>query len=180
MCDLARMVEGEAMSEEAGDPTETSTIDRRSARGGRVEVITGRERRRAWTTEQKLQIVGESFEAGASPIAVARRHGIGSGLLYTWRRQLDRGEVGTVAPQPTPGFARVEIVPTLAKAEMPSTVPPEPEDGAAPPGAETSSVSLGQPENRIEIVLSSGVVVRVGAAVDQGALCRVLAALAQR
>jgi len=143
-------------------------------------VITGRERRRAWTAEQKLQIVGESFEAGASPIAVARRHGIGSGLLYTWRQQLVRGELGAVAQQPTPGFARVEVVPTLAGAEMPAAVPREPEGGAAPPGGGASSASLGQPEDRIEIVLSSGVVVRVGTAVDQGALCRVLAALAGR
>src|SRR3712207_2016833 len=120
------------MSEETGEPTEASTIDRKGARGGRVEVITGRERWRAWTTEQKLQIVGESLEAGASPIAVARRHGIGSGLLYTWRQQLLRGELGAVAQQTMPGFARVEVAPTLAGAEMPAAVPPEPEGRAAP------------------------------------------------
>jgi transposase len=173
------MVEGEAMSE-AGEAAGAFTIDHRSARGGRVEVITGRGRRRAWTTEQKLQIVGESFEAGASPIAVARRHDIGSGLLYTWRQQLVRGELGAVAPRLTPGFACVEVVPTRAGAEMPSPVPPEPENGAAPPGGGAGLVSLSQREKRIEIVLSGGVVVRVGAAVDQGALCRVLAALAGR
>jgi transposase len=143
-------------------------------------VITGRERRRAWTTEQKLQIVGESFEAGASPIAVARRHGIGSGLLYTWRQQLVRGELGTVAPQPTPGFARVEVAPTLAGAEMPVAVSPGAEGGTSLPDGVASSSSPGDLEGRIEIVLSSGVVVRVGVAVDQGALCRVLAALSGR
>jgi transposase len=174
------MVEGEAMSEAAGDPTEISTIDRRSARGERVEVITGRERRRTWTTEQKLQIVGESLEAGASPIAVARRHGIGSGLLYTWRQQLLRGELGAVAPQPTPRFARVDVLPAVARAEMPAAAAPEPEGAAAPLDGGASAASLGQPEDRIEIVLSSGVVVRVGAAVNQRALCRVLAVLAGR
>ena len=56
------------MSEADDDPKDASTINRRSGRGGQVEVISGRERRRAWTTEQKLQIVAESFEAGASPI----------------------------------------------------------------------------------------------------------------
>jgi len=30
----------------------------------RIEVITGDVRRRRWTTEQKLQIIEESFEAG--------------------------------------------------------------------------------------------------------------------
>ena len=168
------------MSEEEEDAKEASTINRRGGRGGLVEVISGRERRRAWTTEQKLQIVAESFEAGASPIAVARRHGIGSGLLYTWRQQLVRGELGTVVRQPTPGFARVEIVPTPAGTEMPAAMPREPEGGIAPPDGETRLAILGQSGGRIEIVLASGVVVRVDAAVDQGALCRVLAALSGR
>jgi transposase len=168
------------MSEEAGEPAVASRMDHASARGERVEVISGRERRRAWTTEQKLQIVGESFEAGASPIAVARRHGIGSGLLYTWRQQLVRGELGTVAPQPTPGFARVEVMPTLTRAEVPTVVAAAPEAEALPLDGGASSALLGQLADRIEIVLSSGVVVRVGVAVDQGALCRVLAALSGR
>ena len=168
------------MSEEDDDPKEASTINRRAGRGGPVEVISGRERRRAWTTEQKLQIVAESLEAGASPIAVARRHGIGSGLLYTWRQQLVRGELGTVVPQPTPGFARVEIVPTPAGPEMPAAMPHKPAGGIALPDGETRLAILGQSDGRIEIVLASGVVVRVGAAVDQGALCRVLAALSGR
>src|SRR3954466_3869796 len=119
------------MSEEDDDPKDASTTNRRSRHGERVEVISGRERRRAWTTEQKLQIVGESFEAGASPIAVARRHGIGSGLLYTWRQQLVRGELGVIAPQSVPGFARVEVVPTLARAEIPAALAAAPSDGEA-------------------------------------------------
>jgi transposase len=167
------------MSEEDDDPKDASTINRKSGRAGQVEVISGRERRRAWTTEQKLQIVAESLEAGASPIAVARRHGIGSGLLYTWRQQLVRGELGAVVPQPTSGFARVEIVPTSAGPEMPAASR-EPEGGIAPPDGGTCLAILGQSDGRIEIVLASGVVVRVGAAVDQGALCRVLAALSGR
>jgi transposase len=166
------------MSEEDDALKGASTINRRSGRGGRVEVISGRERRRAWTTEQKLQIVAESCEAGASPIAVARRHGIGSGLLYTWRQQLVRGELGGVAPQPTSGFVRVELVPTPAETAMPAAR--EPAGGTVPPDGGTRLAILGQSDGPIEIVLASGVVVRVGAAVDQGALCRVLAALSGR
>jgi transposase len=168
------------MSEGDDDPKEAFTSNRKGGRGGPVEVISGRERRRAWTTEQKLQIVAESFEAGASPIAVARRHGIGSGLLYTWCQQLVRGELGTVVPQPTPGFARVEIVPTAAGPGMPAAMPCEPDGGITPPDAGTSLAAPGRLDGRIEIVLAGGVVVRVGAAVDQGALCRVLAALSGR
>ncbi|TPG38054.1 IS3 family transposase, partial [Roseomonas nepalensis] len=58
-----------------------------SVREKPVEVITRGERRRSWTGAQKRDIVMESLEPGGSPIAVARRHGIGTGLLYTWRRQ---------------------------------------------------------------------------------------------
>jgi transposase len=166
------------MLEEDDDPKGASTINRKSGRGERVEVISGRERRRVWTTEQKLQIVAESFEAGASPIAVARRHGIGGGLLYTWRQQVVRGELGAIIPQPTPDFARVEIIPTPACTEMPAAC--EPQGEIAPPDEATRLAILGQADGRIEIVLSSGVVVRVGASVNQGALCRVLAALSGR
>lgn len=166
------------MSENDDDPKDASTIDRKSGRGERVEVISGRERRRAWTPEQKLQIVAESLEAGASPIAVARRHGIGSGLLYTWRQQMVRGELGAIVPQPASGFARVEIVPTPACREVPAACEPEGEIASSAEGSRRAM--WGQSDGRIEIVLSSGVVVRVGAAVDQGALCRVLAALSGR
>src|SRR5919202_2434211 len=166
------------MSERDDGSKDASTINRRSGRGGQVDVISGRERRRTWTTEQKLQIVAESFEAGASPIAVARRHGIGSGLLYTWRQQMVRGELGAIVTQPTPDFARVEIVPTPVGTEMPATCASEGE--IAPPDKATRVAILGQANGRIEIVLASGVVVRVDAAVDQGALCRVLAALSGR
>ena len=38
--------------------------------------------------EQKCQIVSESLEPGVTPSEVARRHGIGTGQLYTWRRQM--------------------------------------------------------------------------------------------
>jgi transposase len=42
---------------------------------GVVEVITGRERRRRWSVEQKLQVVSETQEQGARVSQVAARHG---------------------------------------------------------------------------------------------------------
>ena len=51
----------------------------------RVEVLEGAERRR-WSFECKAQIVEASYEVGVSVCAVARRHGIALGLLFTWRR----------------------------------------------------------------------------------------------
>lgn len=61
----------------------------------RIEVITGGARRRRWTTEQKLRIIEESEEPGASVSEVARRNGVAPNLLFRWRRLMAEG--GTVA-----------------------------------------------------------------------------------
>lgn len=160
------------------DAADGSTTDRMSTRGQRIEVITRGERRRSWTTEQKCQIAAESLVAGTSAIAVARKHGISSGQLYTWRQQLLRDAVGS-AGNAEPSFARVDVVPMLALRESGIPTPPEPttpapsiEPATTPPPAE--------PEGRIEIMLSHGVSVRVDAKVDGAALRRVLAALERR
>ena len=52
----------------------------------RIELITGRRKRRDWTAE-KAQILSESAEPGANISDVARRWGVNRGLLSTWRRQ---------------------------------------------------------------------------------------------
>ncbi len=132
-----------------------------------VEVITRGERRRVWASEQKRDIVMESLEPGGSPIAVARRHGIGSGLLYTWRRQLVEGQLKVLVPA-SPSFVPVAALPDgkVAAAAMPEAAPSAAMSGGAP--------------TSIEIVLPDGVTVRVGATVDEAVLCRVLAALGRR
>jgi transposase len=59
-------------------------------------VITGGQRRRRWTAEQKRQVVAESMAPGASVPMVARQHGITRGQLYAWRqRMVLSGAVGT-------------------------------------------------------------------------------------
>src|ERR1700684_1027785 len=59
---------------------------------GVIEVITGRERRRRWSAVEKVRIVGETFEPGASVGEVAARHDVYPGLLFTWRRQFRNGK----------------------------------------------------------------------------------------
>jgi transposase len=140
-----------------------------SLREAPVEVITRGERRRSWTPEQKRDIVMESLAPGGSPIAMARRHGIGSGLLYTWRRQMVEGQLKALLPMP-PRF-----VPVAALRDNEGTVAEPPMPQAAP-----SAALPGDPAARIEIVLPDGVTLRVGAAVDEAALRRVLAALGRR
>jgi transposase len=58
----------------------------------RIEHTTGKVRRRHWTTEQKLQIIEESFLPGETVSSVARRRGLAPNLLYRWRRLLEEGE----------------------------------------------------------------------------------------
>jgi transposase len=52
-----------------------------------VEAIGEPAPRRRWTTEEKSQIVAESYAPGASTTAVARRHGLYRNQLVRWRRQ---------------------------------------------------------------------------------------------
>ena len=73
----------------------------------RVEVITGPERRRRWSEEQKRAIVAESLAPGAVVSEVARRADIGAGQIYRWRKELR-----PVAE----GFAAVLIAPADAAA----------------------------------------------------------------
>ena len=54
----------------------------------RVEVIRRGDRRRVWTPEQKREIVAESLGPDLTPVKVARKHGISSGLLYGLRQKL--------------------------------------------------------------------------------------------
>jgi len=63
----------------------------------RVEVITGRQRRRTWSDEEKGRILLESGEPGANISAVARRNGVSRGLLNIWRREA-RGSVTRSEP----------------------------------------------------------------------------------
>src|SRR3954451_20422357 len=64
---------------------------------GVVEIITGRERRRHWSIEQKLKVVGETHEPGARVSDVAARHGVCESLVFSWRRQVREGRL--VAPE---------------------------------------------------------------------------------
>ena len=129
------------------------------------------ERRRRWSSAAKLAIVRETLAPGSVAQVVADRHGIGTGLIYTWRKQMLRAAMA--------GFAAVEIKPE-APVALPSTGNIVPE---APPMLPSPSppVTTG-PSNPmagvIEVELVSGVRLRLQPDVDSLALQRVLAALA--
>lgn len=55
----------------------------------------GEERRaRRWrSVTEKRQIVGLTFEPGASVALVARAHGVNANQVFKWRRAFERGEL---------------------------------------------------------------------------------------
>jgi transposase len=97
----------------------------------RIEVLSGPERRRRWSEEQKRAIVAEAFAPGASVSAVARRTDIGTGQIYRWRRELCDAVAGftevVVAPPPcerTEADAAVEVaLGTDIRVRIPVTTP---------------------------------------------------------
>ena len=62
----------------------------------RVEVITGRERRRRYTAEEKVRLVEETARPGMTVSAVARLHGVSPSLLFGWRRRMAEGGLEAV------------------------------------------------------------------------------------
>ena len=139
-----------------------------TARPRRIEVITGVERRRKWSAQEKVAIVAESLAEGAVVSEVARRHGLNPQQLFGWRSRL-RDAVKGSAPSSgaTPAF-----VPAIVEDE-----PPPPAAPALP--AVVATGAAGADPAPIEIALG-GVIVRVRGDADPRALTIVLKALRVR
>ena len=164
------------------------TTSRMSDRKAKVQIVGRVSGRRIWTVEQKLAIIGEAFSPGSSVKQTVERHEIGSGQLYTWRRQLLDGELGgprdigrLAGSFPTaPSFARVLL----------ASMPAAQTEGSSPPAAigfsscaregAVANTRLTASTGLIEIELASGARARVDGGVDGQALKRVLAALGSR
>jgi transposase len=58
----------------------------------RVEVLSGPERRRRWSEDQKRAIVAEAFAPGASVCEVARRRDVVAEQIYRRRRSNSSGK----------------------------------------------------------------------------------------
>jgi transposase len=67
-----------------------------SGRSQEVEVITGVQRRRRWTPEQKLEWVRRTMEPGMSVSLVAREAGITASQLFQWRKAYTEGSLVAV------------------------------------------------------------------------------------
>jgi transposase len=119
----------------------------------RLEVFTGAGRRRAWTAEQKAQIVAETYASEDTVSAVARRHGLTPQQLFSWRRHVRQG-----APERC-GDRSVAFAPVIVDGARP---------GAAMPAAGRLAV--------IEIVVGAATV-RVLPGIDAATLQMVLRAV---
>jgi transposase len=136
-----------------------------ATRPHRIEVITGVERRRKWSAQEKLAIVTESLAEGAVVSEVARRHGLSPQQLFGWRASMRDG----VKVRPPSSDAMPAFVPAMLENILPSP---------ALPAVGGTGVAGGDPVP-IEIALGE-VIVRVRGDADPRALMTVLKALRGR
>lgn len=132
--------------------------------GGGMEIITGVERRRRWRLEDKLRVLAELDEPGVKFVDVARRHDVSRGLLWQWRDAQRRGRLVAEAPR----FVALHVLPALPGPQTQAVAPMTPAPLADPDGS---------PDERIEIVLPDGTVLRVMEGIGAAALRRVLSVL---
>jgi transposase len=151
------MMDDETMAPLAGSSYDGRKSGSGSRAGRGVEVRVREVRRRNWPPEDRLRIVRETLEPGAIVQAVADRHGVSTGQLYTWRKHM----LATAMA----GFAPVAVV-----RDPPQQCLPAP--NLAPAAAE--------PAGSLEIVLPTGASIRMTGAVDAATLRMVLAELGGR
>ena len=123
----------------------------------KVSILSGPERRRRWSTIEKLRIVEESQALLASVVDVARRHDVHPNLLTVWRRQARTGSLGAVRAPRQESEVQFTAV----------SIAPEPPAWAARAGT----------GGTIEIAFASGVQLRITGAVDPATLTAAVAAL---
>lgn len=74
----------------------------------RVEVITSVQRRRRWSTSEKVRLVEEAMQPGMRVSFVARQAGISPSQLFAWkRRMLEGGHAAVQADEDVVGASRV-------------------------------------------------------------------------
>jgi transposase len=135
----------------------------RAVVGARVEVLARRSGGDLGRWSRNARSSARALGPELTPTDVARKHGISTGQIYTWRHQLLSFRPAAL-PQP-PQFASVELAASPAPTSLSAA-----SSSSAPPRA----------EGLIEIVLPGGALVRVDAHVDGRALRRVLGALSER
>ncbi|MBM3535022.1 MAG: transposase [Alphaproteobacteria bacterium] len=124
----------------------------------RVEVITGKERRRQWTDDERRRLVAEAFAPGAIAAQVARRHDVAESCLFAWRKRF--------AAQQNSGQAEPQrLIPVMVDEGMASDSP-----------ARFEAATPARPRNAV-ITWPDGMRLEVPAAYPASALRSLVAAL---
>ena len=118
---------------------------------GRMTVISGAERRRRWSDEDRERVLAAISEPGAVVAEVARREDVCTSLVFKWRREMRQA-----ADAKSGGFAPVIIEPA--------------------PAAPCSSISSNSASAVIEVDLKDARV-RIHAGAPASAIAAVLKAL---
>jgi transposase-like protein len=71
-----------------------------------ITLISGPERRRVWSDEQKRELVAAVSAPGANVAEIARRADLRSNQIYWWRRQMD----GVIAISPSQMACMLEAI----------------------------------------------------------------------
>jgi len=122
------------------------------------EFITRVKRRRRWPVEDKVRILEEAMQPGASIAAIADRHGMSRSLVFNWRRQARQGKMAGVTP--------VEFAPVRIAAQSLAALP--------------HRGSPGRPARRhgvAEIALTNGRVLRVDEGIEAAVLSRLISVI---
>jgi transposase len=127
----------------------------------RFEVFTGSGRRREWLPEEKARIVAESYDAGETVSAVARRYALSPQQLFAWRRAARVPLAEAPAPESL-------FVPAVVTAPS-----PEPAARGAP---STRKRKAARDAGVIELEID-GVAMRVGRGADARTVAAVIRAL---
>jgi transposase len=135
---------------------------------------TERATRRVRTLDEKLAILREAAQPGASIAAVARKHGMNANLLFGWRRLHRSGLLE--------GKRHAKSVPLLpVTITTPTLTPTDPKSGR-PVRRRRSRTRLPDSvaESCVELVLSEGVRVRLYGQAQRLVLDRILEQLVNR
>ena len=134
---------------------------------GRVEIITGPERR---SNKEKLQLVAEACQPGNSVSQVARERGISASQLFGWRRQmLAKGLVTDNRSEPS-------VAPALTFAPVAIAKEQPPPDAGGKVGSARRQAAT-RISGSVEIELKGGDRVRVKDCADPGLIVRIISAL---
>ena len=127
----------------------------------RVEVITGRRRRRRWSWADKERIVAEASAPGVCASAIARHYDMQPQQLFQWRREVRESRAET-------GDARFAAVRLIAGAGSETDREPRQAGDGGHHRYETAEIRLG-----------NGRVLRVRETIAPAALMRLIAAVEQ-